>query len=1807
MPANTTEIIELKLETDWDKVLNSNLTQYTHFVTKVGDEARSIEKAFTKTAKSIAANMSSMFGSVSKEVNISLNQGRNLMRQIMSQGNRVNEYYLKTFDKLNNAQKEFQANLAKTKKDLQARAKLEVGMGKSTPEQAKLKYQGLLDDAKKELKGNLDQQIKLINDNFAKRLGSIARRTSQDIVKLTETNLAAVRGTAKGALAEFEKLKKRLSGTTEASKLFDFQKQFDQMKTQHANLQKQLRDQAKLTSDAEKQMLLAKEAFHRSETEKTRKANKAAFRETLANLGLAKKAYADLEKETNQYSRQVEKAKAETIAMAKAMQKSVAARSRPTNINRLNIDKGMKDAVDRLIDQAKLAGQGMSDALLKSIKQTKTFEQAIERDTARLKELRNEAVILQKTGFVDTRKEIANIDAVLAKYKSFFTEYKQQQKIIDDLSKRSVKTTGIGDLRKIKGAYQEVLSEVRKFGKINEDNYLEANQKLKQLNTLWDRYVSKRKEVYNRVKAIQSEMHDVELMMRKSTNAKLTAELESYYKKLKSKMDNVKKEVAKVSKPPAEIKTVFDQIAKEARDSQRRIQSYFVNTASYATKQFQQINDQFKSINYEAQKLEKKRFINPQTLDDAKKRLETINQSFGKYKDRLEDIKKKYKELEALQRKGLATTGIQKQIKQLRDLEAQVKKNIGTIRDSAIQAQKSVNQLQNKSTKGMLRSSWEAVRNFRWQIAAVIYLISRAVMTVQNTVLRVLKDIQKFRMDAMSLAASFSMQMIGNIGDTYSRAYAFARDLMVKLEIAAAKTILTLEDMLMLTKTFAQAGILAKTDEDVDNIATIGTAIKALTEGMANAGVQMRQELYAILAGRQRATDQLAMMFKFIGVNIQDVIDKAKDSGVSITKALADALEPFNEMNRRMENEFSAVVNRLKVIWGIMERIGSEHILVDTAERLRKLADSLAVVTEGSGIQLTKLGKEVSMILAMSLESVKTLTLMMIDLGKYFVTFFGGWSETFLDTWGLMSGKAKELSGTTRAIAAIFETMMYSVAFIRTYIIAITNLTNFWWKQLGLITGMIKGMGKVFLGILTANKDMIKSGLGNMKDAVLNAWDAGKKVLGTTKEIKEMWADTKKQIDGVYKALDGIKEKNVKLGELFTSSIPIGEITKDVQRFQKKIDELEVAGLSGTQKIMRQYEADVSKARETSALIRKGIEETENNLKRLGAAIGKAGDEGVGGLGKIMSERLQLLKDQLETVNTYIDAAGKKRDEALRKEREKQSKQMAEMARQATVFMNELLITPETRDDKVNKWFNNMVARLDELQVKNKFVAKNIALYWDMLYRAQAEKAQLAFEKTANEYNALMNQISSKDAVNVYEKINENLDKIQLKIEANTNFTATDVKNLEAALKAARSRLISEQKLNDYLSVRSKAYDHISAKAKLMAMSYSPIKRQEAEILELRIATEKSLNDIVATMIKINREFKDEHGNWTKNSEAAQAHFDLLKKEYVLTQEVFEKEFWAKQNPLWNDLNELSKSWADGLSDSLTDLVLDFENFGESIKSLWETILRDTVKAGISRKLIEPMMDKLGGFGDAENPTKLEQWFGATASKGTEGVTKSLKDRMKDMSELDKLIATGQPLPVRIVEDIMEELGVSVDQTTQAVKETNQSVKAGTQATTNSIQQLMHIMNSGANGNFGDAAGGIFSILGSMGGSGGLSGGMNTGPPIHLGAGGTTAFGMADGGTISEHIVGKGLKSGQIYEFGENSKYGEYEDVVPRSKTRKTETNNNVHFSMPISLNALDTRTGVEFITKNQKVIENNMMRSMKNNKAIKRIMVNGR
>jgi hypothetical protein len=99
---------------------------------------------------------------------------------------------------------------------------------------------------------------------------------------------------------------------------------------------------------------------------------------------------------------------------------------------------------------------------------------------------------------------------------------------------------------------------------------------------------------------------------------------------------------------------------------------------------------------------------------------------------------------------------------------------------------------------------------------------------------------------------------------------------------------------------------------------------------------------------------------------------------------------------------------------------------------------------------------------------------------------------------------------------------------------------------------------------------------------------------------------------------------------------------------------------------------------------------------------------------------------------------------------------------------------------------------------------------------------------------------------------------------------------------------------------------------------------------------------------------------------------------------------------------------------------------------------------------------------------------------------------------------------------------------------------------------------------------------------------------------GSVAFAFADGGKISEQIVGKGLESGKTYTFGEAgdelvAPMDKFSDIIATKGGGQK-----ISLSMPIHISAIDTQSGAEFLMRNNGVIENSMIKMVKNNRRIR-------
>jgi hypothetical protein len=129
------------------------------------------------------------------------------------------------------------------------------------------------------------------------------------------------------------------------------------------------------------------------------------------------------------------------------------------------------------------------------------------------------------------------------------------------------------------------------------------------------------------------------------------------------------------------------------------------------------------------------------------------------------------------------------------------------------------------------------------------------------------------------------------------------------------------------------------------------------------------------------------------------------------------------------------------------------------------------------------------------------------------------------------------------------------------------------------------------------------------------------------------------------------------------------------------------------------------------------------------------------------------------------------------------------------------------------------------------------------------------------------------------------------------------------------------------------------------------------------------------------------------------------------------------------------------------------------------------------------------------------------------------------------------------------------------------------------------------------AAASIVTAIGTQSASSGISG-LGS-----LGASGASSFAsmggegatmaMADGGFITEPIVGFGLNSGGRYMLGEAGT----EMVVPGSKLGGSQT----HVSVGLAIHAIDSKSGVDFLMQHRELLEAQMTNALAGNRSLRR------
>ena len=407
----------------------------------------------------------------------------------------------------------------------------------------------------------------------------------------------------------------------------------------------------------------------------------------------------------------------------------------------------------------------------------------------------------------------------------------------------------------------------------------------------------------------------------------------------------------------------------------------------------------------------------------------------------------------------------------------------------------------------------------------------------------------------------------------------------------------------------------------------------------------------------------------------------------------------------------------------------------------------------------------------------------------------------------------------------------------------------------------------------------------------------------------------------------------------------------------------------------------------------------------------------------------------------------------------------------------------DTFSGKREEWLKNTELELQKLI--NKQGSKVSIDFIQQFYAARAIGFTNLVNKQQKELNSMIedfeNKLTShrikdpyKDLDVEFKKITNDIDEVIAKLNEKDVMDRKQIeifkelkKNADVYKEERKQLLLLEQAHKNYL----KSLDVAMMKADFMKDSYSPFEQQKGELEAIRIEYERSKDSIVKELEEMSIAWKLYSKNWdSEHKKQITDYRKHVEDQFVQLTIAMEREVWRKQNPLWNDMIEMSKSWADEVSDAIAEVAMDFEKLGDTLNNLQQKIIKDAIKAIAKRKFTDPLQDWLAPKQETSKEdlvksamsqlekTKAEVDAIAAARlqfkekyAGDSNALSFLSSQIGKEAEgtMDRMVAAGKPIPVYISKKI-EDFGAmeaAFDETADATKGVSDSIEKTAQDT----------------------------------------------------------------------------------------------------------------------------------------------------------------
>jgi hypothetical protein len=1652
--------LEMKLKSNWAAVLQKQTKQFDGFIKKANESTVSLEKSITTMHSNLSKGYEGMFAKGRKQMESMVDLSKRSLTDISTSA-------VKIFQQASEGQSRIDdlidRNISKINKYIEAtktaRAKVE-SLAKSDPGRGTYtKEAERYEKIQVILENQIDKMAKYQSDKLSSMLGQHFRKLAEHVLAESSLVAKATKDMVDDALAQWNKVKS-LGFMDTGSKALKGAKGISELTKKESQVQTNLEQLRKAQLTQQKAMLEHRALAEKATSEKVKKYHEESAAIAVMNLEKIENQHRETTAVSRKFTEEIKRQREEFNKSSgkQDLLKQWKEQLKPSRVKAL-----MEPMVANVAESGRLAGTGLMKELVKSVERGDQLRGKLDAFKNKIAEIKKQASLLKSAGLIEPSEIVPKIKTVENALKEYEAQIRKTKQEYAKFSPKSMSQLGggeIGNLEKARAKVNSLIKELPSLGKVTERNFEVINEHVNKIKTAIEDQVKTRRRLEKVRVNIIAEATRIAKQYAETENKDLRKIMRNRFNILKQSATKIDKEIREQGTSSLwdekRIKFYENKMITSVKQTMAKIRAITSGKTFGGTpdKLFGGIKKQYETLSREIDKLRSRKFVSSSTIAQGKKKVEELKASVIDYKNVLVKLMDEYRRLQRLQRAGFSNQGIRKQKALLKEQLTDMKSHMAEVQRMSHHASRRIEQVQASTLKGFIRKSWEMIRNFRWQVAAIVYLITRAIGAVKRVFFDVMNEIAKFRRDSMALAAQYSFKMFGDMQKNFKQAYNFSRDLMMKLEIVAAETILTLDDMLMLTKTFAQAGIIPRTDEDLHRIATIGTAIKALTEGMANAGVQMKQELYAIIAGRQRATDQLAMMFKLMGKDIQAMIDEGKKTGKEMIEVLADALKPFSVMNEALKHEWEAVINKLEIVWKMLKRFALEDSLLQATKALQNGIDLVWTKAEG----LTQLGKEVAAFMKGTFEVAKASVIVIFEIFLQILHSTIGIINNLMTMAGVSSQieqSTRKMSGNFKALLSgvefllkgiwlvkwvikdiliVFESIISSLSYIVEFTKAAGSYASSWGLQL---QSVFVFSDKIKKALREAAEEQRKLGAATLEAANERQLNATNALLDMVKDSGKEYKEIEKTMENILKLLDDIGKGTGKLGQEFKLTYTTG-VMDEYAKMQNEMQRAEAAQFKGPKKFEIEAKQKID-ALDTLKL------RTETNIQDL-TKMFKAYHDGVLVMTEKQAVEMQRSWDaHIEVLGGIVQYETFVRNELNRKTAEWYKKEEIALARRQRTyeqFMRDVTQVPMTPEEKAQDWYEDIKIKVKELAVTNEFFAKNIKEVNKALEEGLTIRKENAITQMNIEAEKFINRASKANAWNnVFDDLNIEFAEYIRQVEVSLKLDPKKKEELKKQLSLIKEQRSAQEDLNLAHESYLAQLELQTKKAAFLKGSYSPIKQRQGEIIDLRTTYQREMAVMSKQLDEFNNKWK-EQGEWSTDATESIKTQGLVMEETMRQLTIAtERELKKKQFPIWNDLVEASNTWADGFTSALSQIVDGVDSVSEALNQLQTQILKDTLKIIIKRTVTDNLQDMLGSEGSIFGFKGIfgGKAGGKTGIKPTEIITKKplpvyvvnttkipevkdvlkterISEKMSEVTEKPQPIVVDKPLPTLIVD-----------------------------------------------------------------------------------------------------------------------------------------------------------------------------------------------